>query len=77
MTEQLPERGDRLRIDGELVTVEVVSATETGADLILRTSSGSLWTERPPGSSWRRREFRKTTDSVTQPRRSLACGANG
>ena len=42
MTERLPLRGDRLHIDGELVTVEIATATETGADLILRTTTGSL-----------------------------------
>lgn len=71
MTEQLPERGDRLRIDGELVTVEVVTATDTGADLILRTSTGSLLDRT---ATWQQLEKARIpeNDGLGDPAKALA-----
>jgi SNF2 family DNA or RNA helicase len=37
-----PKRGQRLKIDEDLVTVETATVTGTGVDLILRRSDGSL-----------------------------------
>jgi superfamily II DNA or RNA helicase len=37
-----PERGDRLFLDGVLVTVESATLTPSGADLIIRTPDGQL-----------------------------------
>lgn len=42
MSNEAPKRGERLRLEGEVVTVEFATATGTGVDLILRTGSGSL-----------------------------------
>jgi SNF2 family DNA or RNA helicase len=39
---QPPTRGERLHLDGELVTVEMASVTESGIDLIVRHSGGEL-----------------------------------
>lgn len=71
MTEQLPERGDRLRIDGELVIVEVVTATDTGADLILRTSTGSLFDRT---ATWQQLEKARIpeNDGLGDPAKALA-----
>jgi hypothetical protein len=41
MTE-LPKRGHRLQLDGDLVTVEIATATDDGADLIVRGPDGVL-----------------------------------
>lgn len=38
----LPKRGHRLRLDGNLVTVEMATATEAGVDLIVRCPDGAL-----------------------------------
>jgi superfamily II DNA or RNA helicase len=37
-----PKRGHRIRLDGNLVTVEMASATDIGVDLIVRRSDGAL-----------------------------------
>jgi hypothetical protein len=39
---ELPKRGDRLRLDGDLVTVETAMANDDGVDLILRGPNGVL-----------------------------------
>src|SRR5437588_11315718 len=39
---QPPARGERLRLDGELVTIEMASATDSGVDLIVRRPAGAL-----------------------------------
>ena len=38
----LPKRGDRIRLDGNLVTVESATATDVGVDLIARRQDGAL-----------------------------------
>src|SRR6516162_199497 len=38
----LPKRGHRIRLDGNLLTVEMVTATDTGVDLIVRRPDGVL-----------------------------------
>ena len=38
----LPKRGDRIRLDGNLVTVESATATDVGVDLIVRRPDGAL-----------------------------------
>lgn len=40
--QELPARGSTLQIDGQLVSVEAASATETGADLIVRLPNGHI-----------------------------------
>ena len=43
MTERvLPARGERLLLDGQLVTVEAATATDTGVDLIVRFQTGEI-----------------------------------
>lgn len=39
---QPPARGERLRLDGELVTIEMASVTDSGVDLIVRRPAGAL-----------------------------------
>jgi hypothetical protein len=41
-TPELPRRGHRLCLDGNLVTVETATATDTGLDLIVRGPDGAL-----------------------------------
>ena len=71
MTERLPLRGDRLHIDGELVTVEIATATETGADLILRTTTGSLL-DRTLTVQQLAKARVPETDGLGQPAKALA-----
>jgi hypothetical protein len=39
---ELPKRGDRLRLDGDLVTIETATASDNGVDLIVRGPNGVL-----------------------------------
>jgi SNF2 family DNA or RNA helicase len=39
---ELPKRGHRLRLDGDLVTVEAATASDDGVDLIVRGHNGML-----------------------------------
>ena len=41
--DDLPKRGQRLRLDGALVYVEVATLGQTGVDLLLRRSDGSTY----------------------------------
>jgi SNF2 family DNA or RNA helicase len=66
-----PERGDCLRLDGEVITIEVASPTDGGFDLIVRRSDGAL-VDRTITSEQLARARIPENDGEGQPTRGLA-----